>query len=121
MTTILIVEDNPLHMRLATTLLGLEGYAVLKAENAEDGLKLARTCQPDLVLMDIQLPGMNGIEAVKHLHADEATRTLKVIILSSFRDEYSEAEILASGASAFLVKPYHHQAFLSTVKAVLEQ
>lgn len=119
MTTILIVEDNPQHMMLAATLLELNGYAVLKAENAEDGLALARSRQPDLVLMDIKLPGMDGLEAVKQLRADAATRAIKVIVLTSFRDEYPEAEILASGADAFLPKPYHHKDFLGTMTAVL--
>ena len=119
MTTILIVEDNPQHMTLAATLLELEGYTVLKAENAEDGLALARNRKPDLVLMDIVLPGMGGIEAVKQLRADTATRTIKVIVLTSFRDKYREADILASGANAFLPKPYHHQDFLNTVHSLL--
>lgn len=119
MTTILIVEDNPLHMTLAATLLELEGYVVLKSGNAGDGLMLARARQPDLVLMDIMLPDMDGLEAVKKLRADKATRALKVIVLSSFRDEYNETEILDSGANAFLAKPYHHQDFLNTVRSVL--
>lgn len=119
MTTILIVEDNPQHMMLATTLLELEGYAVLKAENAEDGLKLARERKPDLVLMDIMLPGIDGLTAVKQLRADAATHALKVIVLTSFRDKNTEADILASGANAFLPKPYHHQDFLNTVTTVL--
>lgn len=120
MATILIVEDNPLHMNLAATLLELNGYAVLKAENAEDGLALARERKPDLVLIDIKLPGMDGLEAVKQLRADDATRAIKVIVLTSFRDKYKEAEILASGANAFLPKPYHHQDFLNTMQSVLE-
>lgn len=119
MTTILIVEDNLLNMKLAAKLLELNGYAVLKAESAEDGLALARAHQPELVLMDIVLPGMDGLEAVKQLRAEESTRTLKVIVLSSFRDKYSEADILASGASAFLPKPYHHRDFLNIVEVVL--
>lgn len=119
MATILIVEDNLLHMKLANTLLELNGYTVLKAENAEDGLKLAREHKPDVVLVDILLPDMNGLDAVKKLRADETTRTLKIIVLTSFRDKYSEAEILASGANAFLPKPYHHQDFLNTVQLVL--
>lgn len=121
MTTILIVEDNPQHLKLAKMLLELSGYTVLKAENAEVGLKLARERQPDLVLMDILLPDMNGLEAVKKLRADEATRAIKIIVVTSFRDKYSEAEILATGASAFLPKPYHHQDFLNTVQLVLRR
>lgn len=121
MTTILIVEDNPQHRMLATTLLELNNYAVLSAENAEEGIKLAHQHQPDLVLMDVMLPGMDGLTAVQQLRADESTRQLKIIVLTSFSDKYSEADILACGANAFLPKPYHHKSFLKTVEGLLKR
>lgn len=71
--------------------------------------------------MDVQLPGINGLEAVRQLRADQGTRALKIIVLSSFRDKYRDAEILATGADAFLPKPYHHQDFLNTVQSVLQR
>lgn len=106
-------------MELPETLLKRNGHTALKTENAKDGLKLARERKPDLVLMDILRPDMDGLEAAKQLRADESTRALKVIVLSSFREKYSEADILACGANGFLSKPYHHQDFLNTVHTVL--
>ena len=83
MATVLVVEDNPANMTLATFLLKSAGYAVLSATDAEAGLSLARTEQPDLVLMDIQLPGMDGLEACAILKKSEATRDIPVIALTA--------------------------------------
>lgn len=97
----------------------MNGYTVLKAENAKDGIRLAGEQKPDLILMDIMLPDMDGLEAVKRLRSVDATNAIKIIVLTSFRDQFSEVEILASGANAFLPKPYHHQDFLNIVLSLL--
>lgn len=119
MTTVLIIDDNPNHAELAATLLELNGYAVLNADSAEAGLRLAHERSPDLVLVDIVLPGMDGLTAVRLLKADPTTQAIKVIVLTAYRDKYSAADILQTGADAFLSKPYHHQDFLNTVSTVL--
>src|SRR2546423_12270257 len=83
MTRVLIVEDNPANMSLATFVLQSAGYRVLSATDAEAGLGLAREGQPDLGLMDIQLPGMDGLTATMHLQGDGATRAIPVIALTA--------------------------------------
>ncbi len=119
MKTILIVEDNPSHMKLATALLTKSGYAVLEAADAETGIELARKRQPDLVLMDIQLPGMDGLEATRRLKADAATRAIPVIAVTAYLAEHPEQETLAAGCAAIIAKPYHYKDFLAAIGAVL--
>lgn len=119
MQTILIVEDNPSHMELAATLLGKFGYAVLKAGDAEEGLRLVRERHPDLVLMDVNLPGTDGLTATRQLKDDPATRDIPVVVQTSFVSEHPEREILAAGAAGFIAKPYHYKEFLSAVQAAL--
>lgn len=121
MSTILIIDDNPHHMELATMLLELNDYAVLKAGSAEEGIALAREHSPDLMLIDIELPGMDGLSAVRQLRADAATQALKIIVLTAYLDKFSNTEIMATGANAFLPKPYHHQDFLNLIRNLLER
>ncbi len=119
MQTILIIEDNPSHMELAATLLGKFGYAVLKADDAEEGIRLARERRPDLILMDVNLPGMDGISAIRQLKDDPATRGIPVIVQTSFISEHPEAEIRAAGAVGFIAKPFHYKELLAAVKSAL--
>ncbi len=116
MKTILIVEDNPSHMRLAKALLQRFGYATLSAENADSGLRLAREQHPDLVLMDMQLPDMDGLAATRLLKSDAATCAIPVVAVTSFLADHSEPETRRAGCTAFIAKPYHH----SELRAVLE-
>lgn len=119
MATVLIIEDNPQHMKIASILLASDGHTVLKAGNAEEGVALAREQHPDLVLLDIVLPGMDGLTALRKLRDSPETKSIKVIMVTSLRDQYSEAELLAAGAHAFIAKPYHYSHFLDTLHAVL--
>jgi two-component system cell cycle response regulator DivK len=119
MATILIVEDNPDNMFLTVTLLRSEGHAVLSAVNAEAGLTLARAERPDLILMDIQLPGMDGLEATALLKADEATRAIPVIALTALAMKGDEARIRAAGCDGYIAKPMGIQQFLTTIAAHL--
>ncbi len=118
---ILIVEDNPPHMQLAAYLLECGGYDVMQAVNAEDGISLARNERPALILMDLRLPGMDGVAAIRELRADPETRSIKIIAVTSYGIEYTEQAMRTCGADAFIGKPYHYNNFLSIVKAVLEQ
>lgn len=120
MATILIVEDTPANMKLATVILENAGHAVLQAENAPDGIALARANAPDLVLMDIQLPGMDGMEAIRILKSDPTTRSIPVIALTSFAMKGEEEKIRASGCDAYLAKPYHYKELLAAVDRQLE-
>jgi two-component system cell cycle response regulator DivK len=119
MATILIVEDNPANMTLATFLLQSAGHAVLSAANAEAGVALARTEQPDLVLMDIQLPGMDGLQATALLKGDEATRAIPVIALTALAMKGDEERIRAAGCDGYIAKPLAYREFLATIAAHL--
>lgn len=120
MATILIVEDTPANMKLATIILENAGHAVLQAENAPDGIALARANMPGLILMDIQLPGMSGLEAIRILKDDPATRTIPVIALTAFAMKDEEEKIRASGCDGYLAKPFHNKELLAAVDRLLE-
>jgi two-component system cell cycle response regulator DivK len=121
MATVLVVEDNPANMTLATFLLKSAGYAVLSATDAEAGLALARSEQPDLVLMDIQLPGMDGLEACAILKKSEATRDIPVIALTALAMKGDEERIRAAGCDGYIAKPLAYREFLATVAARLQK
>lgn len=120
MAKVLIVEDNPANMTLATFLLQSAGHSVLSATDAEAGLTLARTEQPDLILMDIQLPGMDGLEATGLLKGDGATRAIPVIALTALAMKGDEERIRAAGCDGYIAKPMRYQEFLATIAAQLE-
>lgn len=115
MSTVLVVEDNPANMTLAVFLLNSAGHQVLRATNAEAGLTLAREAQPDLILMDIQLPGMDGLEATMLLKRDEATRAIPVIALTALAMKGDEERIRAAGCDAYIGKPMRYKEFLATI------
>jgi two-component system, cell cycle response regulator DivK len=119
MATVLIVEDNPTNMSLAVFLLQSAGHTVLRATDAEAGLTLARDAQPHLILMDIQLPGMDGLEATMTLKHDVATRTIPVIALTALAMKGDEERIRAAGCDGYIAKPMRYQEFLATVAAQL--
>jgi two-component system cell cycle response regulator DivK len=115
MHTILIVEDNPANMTLGVFLLQSAGHRVLTAIDAEAGLALARTERPDLILMDIQLPGMDGLEATMQLKADETTRAIPVIALTALAMKGDEERIRAAGCDGYIGKPMRYKEFLAAV------
>ncbi|MEO8200627.1 MAG: response regulator [Gemmatimonadota bacterium] len=115
MARILIIEDNVANMSLATFLLESAGHSVHSAPDAETGLTLAREERPDLILMDIQLPGMDGLEATKLLKASDATRDIPVIALTALAMKGDEERIRAAGCEAYIAKPMRYQNFLTTV------
>jgi two-component system cell cycle response regulator DivK len=119
MAKVLVVEDNPTNMTLAVFLLRSAGHTVLSATDAEAGLTLARAEQPDLILMDIQLPGMDGLEAIALLKRDEATRAIPVIALTALAMKGDEERIRAAGCDGYIAKPMRYQDFLTTVAAQL--
>src|SRR4051812_4748634 len=119
MATILVVEDNPGNMTLTVFLLQSVGHAVLTATDAESGLALARTERPNLILMDIQLPGMDGLKATRLLKQDEATRGIPVIALTALAMKGDEEHILAAGCDGYIAKPMRYEEFLVTIAAQL--
>src|SRR5580700_8099850 len=119
MATVLIVEDNPANMTLAVFLLESAGHTVISATNAEAGLTLARQEQPDLILMDIQLPGMDGLEATVLLKQDDATRAIPVIALTALAMKGDEERIRAAGCNGYIAKPLAYKDFLAVISAHL--
>jgi two-component system, cell cycle response regulator DivK len=119
MATILVVEDNPTNMKLSTFLLESADYSVIAATNAETGVAIARAEHPDLILMDIQLPGMDGLQATGLLKADEATRDIPVIALTALAMKGDEERILAAGCDGYIAKPLDYKDFLAVVAASL--
>jgi two-component system cell cycle response regulator DivK len=119
MATVLVIEDNPANLTLAVFLLQEAGYTVLTSSNAEAGLVLAREANPHLILMDIQLPGMDGLEATTLLKADERTRAIPVIALTALAMKGDEARIRAAGCDDYIAKPMRYKGFMAAVAAQL--
>jgi two-component system cell cycle response regulator DivK len=119
MANVLIVEDNADNLKLATFLLQSAGHTVISASNAEAGLALARSDHPELILMDIQLPGMDGLEATGLLKGDETTRSIPVIALTALAMKGDEERIRAAGCDGYIGKPMRYKEFLAAVTAHL--
>ena len=109
MAKILVVEDNPANMKLTSLLLHSAGHSVLSAVDAETALRLARGEQPDLILMDIQLPGMDGLTATTILKQDPATASIPVIALSALAMKADEERSQTAGCDAYIVKPLRYK------------
>ena len=120
MSLVLIVEDNEKNMKLARDILKAKGYETVEAVTGEEGVKLAKEKKPDLVLMDIQLPGINGIEAFKQIRADAKTARIPVIALTASVTPTDRSQITAAGFDAFVSKPISLKEFVATVKRLVE-
>src|SRR5690349_18662274 len=116
---ILIVEDNEKNRKLERDILQFHGYRTVEAETAEEGLRLAQTTPPALVLMDIQLPGMNGIEALKQLRADPRTRAIPVIAVTASVMDRDRQKIMAAGFDAYQAKPIDVTQFVAAVRTAV--
>ena len=119
MAKVLVVEDNAANMALATFLLQSAGHTVLSAMDAEAGLTLARAEQPDLILMDIQLPGIDGLAATMLLKSDDLTRCIPVIALTALAMKGDEERIRAAGCDGYIAKPLSYKDFLAVISAQL--
>ncbi len=120
MSTILIVEDDEKNMKLARDVLLAKGYAILEAVNGEDGVKLAIERKPDLVLMDIQLPGINGIEALRRVRADPACAGIPIVAFTASVMQADRSQISEAGFDDFIAKPINLREFLDTVRKRIE-
>ncbi len=116
---VLIIEDDPLNMELARDLLAAAGFRVEGAERAEAGLALARAHPPDVVLMDISLPGMDGLEATRRLKADPALRDIPVVAVSSHAMKGDEDKAREAGCAAYITKPIDTRTLPLQVSAAL--
>ena len=116
---ILVVEDTPMNLELATDLLEAAGHAVLAATSAEAGIECARREQPDLILMDISLPGMDGLAATRALKANAATQSIPVVALTAHAMQGDEQLAREAGCLAYLTKPIDTRGFATRVATLL--
>lgn len=121
MATILIVEDNDKNMKLVRDVLQVKGHRTLEAGTAEDGLRLAAERSPDLILMDIHLPGMSGIDALKVLRAQPSTARIPIAAVTASVMQQDRAQIIDAGFDAYVSKPISLKEFLETVRTLLER
>lgn len=116
---IVLIEDNAMNMELAVDVLEAAGYAVFTAGNAEDGIRLVRSELPALVLMDLSLPGMDGLEATRVLKSDAATRHIPVIAVTAHAMRGDEERSLEAGCCAYVAKPIDVQSLRTEVSRLI--
>ncbi len=117
--TVLIVEDNELNMKLFNDLLEAHGYATVQTRNGMEAIDLARLHRPDLILMDIQLPEVSGLQVTQWIKNDEELKHIPVIAITAFAMKGDEEKMRAGGCEAYLSKPISVVKFLETVKNYL--
>jgi two-component system cell cycle response regulator DivK len=118
--SVLIVEDNELNMKLFHDLLDAQGYHTLQTKDGMEALALAREHRPDLILMDIQLPEVSGLEVTKWIKEDDSLKSIPVIAVTAFAMKGDEEKIREGGCEAYIAKPISVQQFLETVRRFLE-
>jgi len=116
---ILIVEDNELNMKLFHDLLEVHGYVTLQTRDGREALRLAREHRPDLILMDIQLPEVSGLEVTRWIKEDSELRSIPVIAVTAFAMKGDEEKIRSGGCEAYIAKPISVSTFLETIEKVL--
>ena len=117
--TVLVVEDNEINMRLFHGLLEMRGYNILQTSDGFEALKLARQYKPDLIIMDIQLPGVSGLEVMKWIKDDDALTKIPIIAVTAFAMKGDEERIRRGGCEAYIAKPISVANFLKTVQELL--
>jgi len=118
--TVLIVEDNDLNMKLFHDLLDAHGYSTLQTKDGMEALAIAREKHPDLILMDIQLPEVSGLEVTKWIKEDDDLKSIPVVAVTAFAMKGDEEKIRVGGCEAYIAKPISVQQFLETVKRFLD-
>ena len=119
--TVLVIEDNQLNIKLFQTLLQMEKYRVLEALDAETGFQLAKAHKPDLILMDIQLPGLDGLSATRVIKNEPDLKDIPVLALTSYAMYGDEAKALEAGCAGYIAKPVDTRRFLETISRFLNQ
>jgi two-component system cell cycle response regulator DivK len=118
--TILIVDDNPVNLKLIRILLTGEGYDVHTVNNAEEALRVLRELRPRMILMDIQLPGMDGLALTRRLKADPATRDIMILGLTAYAMKGDEEKMLAAGCDGYIAKPIDTRTLPGVIQRYLE-
>ena len=119
MKKVLIIEDNEMNFYLLRTIIEKIGHQVIEARDGFTGVKLARTERPDLILMDIQLPGLDGYEATKKIRAAEETKDIPIIAITSYAMVGDKEKTLAAGCTAYIEKPIEPESFIEELKKYL--
>ena len=119
MTRVLIVDDSPTEMQLLTSIMEEHGYDVITAENGEEGVAMAKASQPDVILMDVVMPGMNGFQATRQISKSQETAHIPVIIITTKDQETDRIWGLRQGAKDFLTKPVQEGKLLTTVRSLV--
>jgi len=115
---VLVIEDNPLNMKLIRFVLPIGNYAVLAAENAEDGLEIARKHHPDVILMDIHLPGMDGLEATRLIKSDPEIQDIPVVALTASAMQRDKDQAIEAGCVGHISKPIDVNSFVETMETI---
>lgn len=117
----MVVEDNPVNMKLARLLLQKEGYEVTEARDAEAALTLMDRYPPDLIVLDVQLPGMDGLALARKLRNNPSTSCIPLLALTSFAMKGDEERIIDAGFDCYFAKPYSYEPFLKSVSDLLKK
>jgi len=118
---ILIVEDDPRNLKLIRDLLQIKGYTTLEATDGKQGVDMARAKMPDLILMDIQMPVMDGFEATSILKADPVTKSITIVALTAFAMQGDREKCMEAGFNDYITKPLDTRAFMTKIKEYLEK
>ncbi len=116
---ILVVDDNPTNLKLVSDVLAYDGYRILKAADAEDAQEIIRLAMPDLILMDIALPGMDGLTLTRQLKADERTRHITIVALTAFAMKGDDEKARQAGCDGYITKPFDTRSLSATVAEYL--
>jgi CheY-like chemotaxis protein len=115
---ILVIEDNPTHSKLARLVLGAAGHTVDAVEEAEQALSAIKRDKPDIILLDMALPGMDGLTLVGKLSADPETRTIPIVVVTSYPDRFTKKDALAAGCESYVIKPIDTRTFAGLVSEI---
>jgi CheY-like chemotaxis protein len=118
--SILVIEDNELNMKFVKGLLQIGGYSMLEANAAETGIDMTREHPPDLILMDIQLPGMDGLSATRKILSDADLKHIPIVALTSYAMEGDKEKALAAGCTGYITKPIQKESFLNAISQYLD-
>ncbi len=118
---VLIVDDSPTEMHILSNMMERQGYGVITADNGESGVKTAKQAKPDLILMDVVMPGTNGFQATRLLHRDEETKDIPVIIVSTKNQATDKVWGQRQGAKAYVTKPVDESELIEAINTVFEE
>lgn len=117
--TIMIIEDNPLNMKLTAELLRIGGFDLIKAIDGKSAFEMLRQTTPDLIILDLQLPDMDGIEIMKKIKSDEKTKAIKVVAVTASVMKETEEQVAKAGFDGYIAKPINTREFVKQIKGIL--